>query len=59
MNGMVTQLFVSVHRVYYLILMAKIVIVTGSIHQAWYHYPTIKAYWEKYGRPALMAVSHR
>jgi len=44
---------VKLERLYYILLLAKITVVLGSIHQVWYHYPTIKYIWKNFTLPVL------
>lgn len=43
-------------RIYYIILMMKLSVVFGSIHQAWYHYNTIKVLWKALAVPLLKST---
>ncbi|KAI1309425.1 putative fatty acyl-CoA reductase [Halotydeus destructor] len=46
-------------RIYYIILLAKLAVVGGSLQQFYYHYSTIKRYWEQLGRPLMSSTMAR
>jgi len=43
-------------RIYYMIQMGKIIAVAVTIQQAYYHYPTAKQLWNRFGVPLLNAT---